>query len=153
MLAIAQSRCAAVHTDIGQTRRVERHTTQSGKLHLCLGGGSPRMVVVPCGDSEQKKMPCGPSRTSPRRWPRPHMDNAWLLSECCLSCSTRIHWLPRSCSEFGRRGTVPARLASLHRVNAIPTLKNSVSQDPGEPACQRPRPKAIARPKACVVHG
>ena len=28
-----------------------------------------------------------------------------------------------------------------------------VSQDPGEPACQRPRPKAIARPKACVVHG
>ena len=110
---------------------------QSGKfckLHLCLGGGSPRMVVVPCGDSQ----PCGPSRTSPRRWPRPHMDNAWLLSECCLSCSTRIHWLPRSCLEFGRRGTVPARLASLHRVNAIPTLKNSVSQ--GQKRSQGRRP-------------
>ena len=134
MLAIAQSRCAAVHTDIGQTRRVERHTTQSGKLHLCLGGGSPRMVVVPCGDSDPKKMPRGPSRASPRRWPRPHMDNAWLLSECCLSClsltvTNIIHWLPRSCSELGRRGTVPARLASLHRVNAIPTLKKPVSQD------------------------
>ena len=50
--------------------------------------------------------------------------HAWLLSECCLSCSTRIHWLPRSCRlDVGVGGATersPTRVApATHLCDAL----------------------------------